>query len=311
VAATLSYPDHPDADERLWQDRAVRHLGAREWVRLEVGDELDLVGPLAAAQLRRHGLRFPANAHSLTPLAELAAGGTLVTGIGGDQLLMGNRWTRVNAVLARRRRPRPRDMRRLALAAMPPPARRRLQRRRDPGPGDLPWLTPHGNRAWRRRVLEARSDPVRFDRVVREAVAGRGLQLTVDTVGAIAREAGAEAAAPLLDLHFVAALCRAGGRRGFGGRSAAMRAIAGGRLPDELLTRSSKAVFNAVFFGEPTRAFAAGWSGGGVDPEIVEAGALRAEWLSETPDFRSALLLQSAWLHDRARVPITPAAVGA
>ena len=47
-------------------------------------DELDFVGPIAAEGLRRHGVLFPANAHMIVPLAREARGGSLLTGVGGD-----------------------------------------------------------------------------------------------------------------------------------------------------------------------------------------------------------------------------------
>jgi hypothetical protein len=55
--------------------------------------------------------------------------------------------------------------------------------------------------------------------------------------------------APFLEPRFVAALARAGGATGFGGRTAAMRAIAGTTLPDGVLAGGSKPVFNRSFFG--------------------------------------------------------------
>jgi asparagine synthase (glutamine-hydrolysing) len=102
--------------------------------------------------------------------------------------------------------------------------------------------------------------------------------------------------APLLAPGFVAALAHAGGARGFGDRAAVMRAVATGVLPDALLDRRAKAHFGTVFFGEATRRFAESWSGEGVDESLVDPAVLRREWLRSSPDFRSALLLQVAWL---------------
>ena len=77
-----------------------------------------------------------------------------------------------------------------------------------------------------------------------------------------------------------------------------MQAIAGGVLPDEILDRQTKASFDGAYFGSASRGFAERWSGGGVDLELVDPDVLRQEWLEPTPDFRSALPLQLAWLHD-------------
>jgi asparagine synthase (glutamine-hydrolysing) len=70
-------------------------------------------------------------------------------------------------------------------------------------------------------------------------------------------------------------------------------------LPTDVVRRTTKASFNRVFFGEESRAFAVAWSGRGLDETLIEPEALRQEWLSEAPDGRTALLLQSAWLADR------------
>ena len=64
----------------------VAHLGLADWQRIEITEELDLVGPVAAAMLRRHGLLWPPNVHFLFPLLKAARGGALLTGVGGDQL---------------------------------------------------------------------------------------------------------------------------------------------------------------------------------------------------------------------------------
>ena len=76
--------------------------------------------------------------------------------------------------------------------------------------------------------------------------------------------------------------------------------IAGDRLPLEILTRKTKASFVDVFWGPRTREFAQNWDGTGVDADLVDVEALRKEWCSERPDFRSTLLLQSAWLSGQA-----------
>jgi asparagine synthase (glutamine-hydrolysing) len=112
----------------------------------------------------------------------------------------------------------------------------------------------------------------------------------------LAEDAGALAVHPLIDPRFVAALARAGGRTGFGDRTASMRALFADALPPVFLERKSKARFDGVFWRQPSRRFAESWHGEGVDAELVDSAALRQEWLEPDPDLRSAMLLQSAWL---------------
>ena len=118
----------------------------------------------------------------------------------------------------------------------------------------------------------------------------------------LAQAGGHRVEAPLLDPGFVGAFARAGGAGGWGGRTATMDALARDLLPAEVVGRTSKAYFNRVFFGEESRAFAAKWSGRGLDETLVDPEVLRREWLSEIPDFRTSMLLQSAWLADRELV---------
>jgi len=49
-------------------------------------------------------------------------------------------------------------------------------------------------------------------------------------------------------------------------------------------------------FTEHTREFAWQWDGRGVDPDLVDPEALRANWLSDFPHAPSMALLQQAWL---------------
>jgi asparagine synthetase B (glutamine-hydrolysing) len=296
VAITLRFPGHERAWEDDWQEFVLDHLGLSDRVVVEVNGDLDLVGSAARAELRRRGVLYPANAHSLAPLVEAAAEGTLLVGLGGDELFGGHRWTRLNDALARRRRPVPRDAVRAAVAALPGQVEGRLLVGRLGTPPA--WLRPAAVRSLRRALREEANEPVRFDCAVRRAARVRTpvvARRSLESLGG----ASTRVEAPLLAPEFVSALARAGGARGFGDRAAVMRAVATGVLPDSLLERRAKAHFGTVFFGQATRDFAESWSGEGVDESLVDRDALRREWLRASPDFRSAVLLQVAWLHDR------------
>ena len=78
-----------------------------------------------------------------------------------------------------------------------------------------------------------------------------------------------------------------------------MRALFSDLLPPDVLGRRHKATFNDAFFTARARRFAEAWSGGGLDESVVDPDAARAAWRAEHVDYRSALLLQSAWLHDQ------------
>jgi asparagine synthase (glutamine-hydrolysing) len=298
VAVTARFSDTPATEEAEWQRLVLDHLGIERRVVISIFDELDLVGTLATTELRRRGALFPANCHALAPLLEHAAGGTLLIGLGGDELLDGHAWTRLNDALAGRRRPTLRDVARLSAAALPGRLRGRVMAsRRDLEPPR--WLRPSAAARLRSIERAAANEPLSFDSAVRHAVRARTLVVAAASLKTLSQDVRVEA--PLIDRRFVAAVARAGGSRGFGDRAKAMRSIAGGVLPGELLDRRTKATFDAAYFGRESRSFAERWSGGGVDAALVDPDELRREWLEPVPDFRSALLLQLAWLHDNPR----------
>jgi hypothetical protein len=296
VAVTMRFARESTTHEAAWQTLVLDHLRVENRVVIDLTDELDFVGPEAATELRRRGALFPPNIHSLAPLVRHAAGGSLVVGLGGDEILGGYRWTRLNDALARRRRPTGADLLRLGLAALPASARSRVRPRRG-RPGPPAWLRPAARRRFEEIARANVDEPIRFDNAVRRVVRLRALQVAHSSLGRLSPDARVEA--PLLDPRFVSALVRAGGARGFGGRAAVMQEIAGGVLPPAILARTDKARFTAVFFGDASRTFAREWTGSGLDDSLVDPEALRREWLSTRPDTRAVLPLQIAWLHDQ------------
>jgi asparagine synthase (glutamine-hydrolysing) len=295
IALTFRVRDDARADERSWQELVLRHVGVEQTV-VEITDELDLVGEVAAPELLRRGALFPPNVHVVTFLAAYSGGGSLLLGVGGDQLLGDFRWEQLNDLLARRRSPAWRDVRRLGGGILPARVRGALLERRKPVP--RPWLLPEAAAAVRRADREFLAEPVRFDRSVARALRHRGFLMGCANLVEVGASAGVRVVSPLADPRFVAALARAGGARGWGDRERTMRAIAGDALPDALLGRRSKAAFNDAFFGDASRRFAREWSGEGFDPTLVDPEALRRAWLDMDRQFGPALLLQIAWLHD-------------
>jgi asparagine synthase (glutamine-hydrolysing) len=286
----------PASDERAWQEQVVGHLGLADWIRLEWTDELDAVGPIARAVLRRHGLLWPFNAHFHQPLLDAARGGSLLTGIGGDELFGCAFPSRAAEVLGGRVHPRPRDALRVAYAATPRRLRRSVEARR--APLALPWLTPAGRRAVVAAAADARAGTphrvlprMRWMRTQRYLIAG------MDSLALLAADSGAAVAHPLADARVWAAAGRAAGPAGFSDRTAGMRRLFGDLLPPAVLARRGKAAFDEVFFAAHARAFALRWDErSGVPAALVDRAELRAQWLAPEPIAQSFLLLQAAWL---------------
>lgn len=285
-----------EADERRWQELVLKHLRIPDWHRIPVGDELDLVGPYARRHLLRDGLLFPANAHSVIPMLEAAGERRLIVGLGGDELLSPQQWRPVHDLLGRRRGLQRRDLVRLLAVAVPRGVRGMLRPSCAGELEEMQWLRPATRRRLDGLARRGFEEPVLWGAAIRHAAARRDVLLPFRAMQHLARAGGHRVEAPLLDPGFVAAYSRAGGVSGWANRTATMNALARDLLPADVLGRTSKAYFNRVFFGEHARAFAASWSGEGLDERLIDPEALRREWLSEVPDFRTSLLLQSAWL---------------
>ena len=295
IPATYRFPDAPATREDGWQEDVVRHLGLADWECLTMSSELDSVGPVAQSVLRRHGVLWPFNAHFHVPLFERAAGGSLLTGIGGDELLGPQRWHAAQRVLAGRVAPRPRHLRTAGLALSPVPMRRAvLARRRQLR---WPWLHPDVDALINRRRADWQArTPLRWDAALARWWQSRTRSVLSQTFGLLAQDAGAQAVHPFLDRAVLRTAAARYGPRGPVDRSTAMRDLFGELLPASVLARRSKASFDEAFCSDHSRAFAARWSGSGVDRTLVDPEEVAAMWNAVQPDPRSFSLMQAAWL---------------
>jgi asparagine synthetase B (glutamine-hydrolysing) len=312
VAATLRFPHSAESDEATWQERVIEHLQLEEWVRIEIDDQLDCVGPFATRALSRHGLMWPANAHVLIPLLDAAEGGSLVTGDGGDLVLQPSPWSeRVVDVLGRRAAPTARDLLRIGLAFGPPAVRRWRVRRRFAEPVRAPWLRPAALAAVLERwTADAAAEPLGLDARIRWGWKLRAVRVALSAFATLADDARVQLVHPFNDSDFVAAVARAARSFRYADRTQAMRILFSDVLPDEICARRSKGGFRDVFWNRYARAFAEEWSGEGADPQLVDVEALRTLWLSADArdHFRSCTQLQAAWLarHGSANGGSTP-----
>lgn len=294
VPITWRFEDAPKAEESEWQERVIRELKIRDWERLSAAtDELDLVGPVSSRVLGTHGVLYPPNTFLHEPLLRRAAGGTLLTGIGGDQVLGLWRGRSLADLFARRRWPSWRDPARIARLLAPPRARL-LAARNELEP--LPWLrSPALSETVRRSKLQLASEPASWAPHVQWQLRRRDIALGTAALSRLAADAGARALSPLLDPGFVAAVARAGGRLGFGDRVRTTNALFGGVLPPSVLERRRKAMFGEVFWSAPTLELIRSWGGEGIDDSVVDLGHLHAIWNRGAVDHRTALLVHQVW----------------
>jgi Asparagine synthase len=295
VPVTNVFPEAAGSSESEWQELVVTHLGLTEWVRLELHDELDCVGPLAQGILERHGLLWPFNAHFHAPLLEVARGGTLLTGVGGDELLGTSHWARAAAVLSGAVRPGLRDVPRAALALAPYAVRRAVLRRRLPVDTRLAWLTDSANEELLRCCADdLAGEPLRWADRRRRWSERRETEIGLRSLDLIAQGYGARIEHPLTDARFASSVARFAAGKRLHDRTSVLRAAFSSLLPAPMLERASKAAFGSVFFGPASRALAEDAVNELTEVDAVEQSALRDEWSEASPDAHSFLLLQAA-----------------
>jgi len=293
VPMTHTFPAHPETDELAWQRHVLEHLALKEHVLQTFDESVNLLGPAVRASVRAHGVLAPAGTHLLAPSFEAARGGSVLTGVDGDGLFNGGNFGPPRAAIAKRR-----PTRRLPLSVARATAPRRLRERVEKMRG-LPqasWLTPRAAEAYRTMLARQKvTEPLRWDSYVAWFSRRRRLVAIRQAVQRLSAAHDVLTVQPLMDRRFLAAVARQGGAFGWGTRSDALRALFGTLVPDEVLTRSSKAVFTRPYWGADVKEFARDWDGTGLPRGLVEPETLRKIWLSERPDARTGLLLHAAW----------------
>lgn len=308
IPATNVFPAEPETDETPWQEHVVRHLGLDEWVRIEHTVELDVVGSYARRLLCRHGLLWPFNVYFHAPLLEAAAGGSLLTGVGGDELFLAATRDRLALVMARGVRPEARDLVRLGFGASPRFVRRAVLARRSDAA--IPWLRADAQRRLSRVLADAEAAiPRRLTGRLRWTRMSRYLDVGTAALAQAAGDEDVLLVHPLLTNELWAEVGRVAGPVGFSGRTEGMRRIFGALLPDEICSRVGKARFDGVMWTAEAQAHARSWGGGGAPPEVDER-ALAEHWRGDRPMANSFTLLQATWLNSHQSVEQELHAVG-
>jgi asparagine synthase (glutamine-hydrolysing) len=301
IPATLEFPGSAESDELRWQELVLGHLGLSERIRLPIDDELDALGPYATRALERHGLLWPFNLHFHLPIIEAARGGTVVTGFGGDELGRSSAGLRAERVLARRRVANPRAALHLAYRLAPAPLTRarELVRGHDLR-GAFPYLTPKGRVALRLALVGEHTHPFGWSKLLRHWMwRSRYVQVCRSNFELLGAGEDVATVHPFVEPELLGALGEDGRFAGLGPRRELLTALLGDLLPDALLARTTKGRFSLPLWTATARAFAAAWSGHGLDTSLVDPAAVRAAWLADAPPVMTTTMLQAAWLADR------------
>ena len=316
IPLTFRFPGIAGAEEGEWQEQVVRHLALDNWLRHDIDDQLDLLGPYATRVLLKHGIIWPPNAFVLSIATEAAEGGSVVTGSFGDEMFDPvSRLVATRSAAAGESLLGARNLLHMGLVLSPKSVRRRVAGRRYLKEHHLPpWLSQGLLPEARLAVANELADMhLRWDTAIKAAWRRRYTQVVGQVLEMLADDGGSRLVAPFGDPRFRVAFARLGGSRGFRSRTEAMQGLFEGLLPTTLIQRSSKATFGGVFWNRRSLAFARDWTGAGLDPHLVDIEVLRQLWNwdptgPETPDFRSAALFQAAWLAAKGHVtPVSPA----
>jgi asparagine synthase (glutamine-hydrolysing) len=295
VPLTFRFPESTPARSHENQERVVSHLGLGDWEHIHIDDDFEMLGSYARRALLGAGILFPSTLFVFLPMLDRTDGGWLLAGGGLADFFLYWRWAGLADVLARRRRPRKRDLRDLielgARRSRTLPDSRRAT--------TMPWLRERAAQEFdelaRRR---ARHVPLGFESAIREQRTHRCHLGTERSLIALGESVGAHLMMPFRDDRFMAAFASAGGRRGFGNRMSTMERGVGHLLPPELRRRSDGRHPRQPYFGNASSEFVERWSGLGLDADVVNPDQLRATWASGVFPWQATALFQLAFAHD-------------
>ena len=296
IPITKRYPNVASTDESSWQHMVIDHLGLREWLILDYTAETDLLGPSTKDSLSRYGVLWPPMAHTSATMLGHAAGGSLLTGEGGDSWFGAHRSTPLAVVFRHPRRANRAWTGRAARSAIPLQLRRRSIVACAQGRvGD--WVRPEAReQVVRRMVDDEMSASIWWRRSVGRLPRMKAIQMGSRNRHALASRWGVQYVDPIYSAGFTRALRQAGGLFGFSARTELMIALFSDFLPDQVLRRKDKVAFNEVAFGPGVKAFVDSWDGHGVDEHLVDTDRLQRSWAAAEMDARTFMLLHQTWL---------------
>jgi hypothetical protein len=291
VPVTLRFPGDPLSLEDDYQRLVLDELALSDWIVLEPGSELDILGALSTELARRHGSLFPFNAHFAGYMLRHCGTGTLLTGLGGDEVMTPHPLLEVGRMAAAKRPPSLALARTYAATRYPRRAGRYLNAFR------RPWLTPQAIEAHTARlVAEVEAWRVHAGNHLREVASqSRWLALAVDAMHRIAGGFGMTIEHPLLDHGVVEALARQRGFTGGTSRSEITRLAFAELLPPALIERTTKASFSEVFWTDLARTTWRDLPLDRIDQNLVDVDRLAEEWSTGRATSPTATSWRNTW----------------
>ncbi|MDI9894210.1 asparagine synthase-related protein [Rhodococcus sp. IEGM 1381] len=300
IPATLNFPGIEESHESEWQDLVLDHLGVTDRLQYSLSTEMDALGESARELLTAFGVVWPFNTHLHGVICKDTAGGTLLTGFGGDELAASSSTRWAAKALANRRTLTPRKVISIAHFGSPRPLRylADLPSSR-PDREDFPWLTRKGlAQATHQWAANSSTIPMGWGKVLREWVPrSRYFEMVKQSMGDLGSLHDVNVRHPFVEPSVLQAFAHHSPFVGMPGRRAIMQLLVGDLLPPEVVTRTSKASFTPSLWNGESREFAQEWDGTGLDESLVRPDIVKREWLGSDPTVHSLSLLQQAWLH--------------
>ena len=129
----------------------------------------------------------------------------------------------------------------------------------------------------------------------------RATEIGLRSLDLIAEDHAAQIRHPLTDVGFASSVERFAARHRLHDRTSVLLGVFSSVLPSSILERTSKAAFDAAFFGARVATLAGVVVEELADLENVAPAALREEWSRASPDAHSYLLLQAGHVPARVR----------
>jgi hypothetical protein len=299
VSLTFRFPSFPEMDESEYQDAVLAFLGLRPGHTYAITNEFDLLGPSAQKGLKQFGPACPAPLFSHGDLLRTLEPGLLLSGEGGDEVLGRRRIGGLNRAASALRRGNLRGTAGNLLNTVGPMRFRRARYEKRHPPSDFEWIEPlevtrfvADNFQW---DLE---EPLRPKNYPDHYFLSHGAQFGFHQLTEVRRWSGHTFFAPLMDPNFVQAVADLTPLTKCVDRQMVLNHHFSDHLPNIVLNRTTKAVFQPVYFNDYSKEFARSWSGQTSDP-LVDGAKLKRYLLQD--DVHKIhnlvfLLLQQAWL---------------
>jgi hypothetical protein len=299
VSMTFRFPLVPEMDESEYQDAVLGFLGLAPGLTFQITNEFDLLGPSAQKGLKIFGPVCPAPIFSHVDLLRTLPPGLLLSGEGGDEVLGPRRIAGITRAIGAAKQGQVRAVAGNLLNVLGPKQLRRARLRRRQLTQSIDWIdSDEVTRALTEGFQWNVNEPLWPKRFPPHYLKSEGAQFGFHQLTEVRRWTGHRFFAPLMDPNFVQAVADLTPIFTPRDRRTVLNHHFARNLPDLVLNRTSKAVFQPVYFNTYSKEFARSWSGQTSDPLVNGPNLQRYLLQDDVHQIYNLvfLLLQQAWL---------------